>query len=434
MYIIIDSNIRINARNILTTAIFINNLQYIGERKKLCLIMLEKEYNDMCTENTNLSLTEEELRLSEQIFREVRENIYGFLFDEKNAVKQAHELRMSFGETHIKNENQKYINKKLSDVSILIITATEIERETLFAYFTYNSTNPNMCSKYKIEKIPNDGLVYSFFYINDFHVVHVEPEMTGSCTTGGTAQTLEKALKRVKPSVVISLGIAFGNNYNEQRLCDVLIGRQFFAYDKSVKITDKDLKIKKLHILESSNNLLYKIKSCILFEDTITGRYKNNFKVFIGNMLTGEYVVDSLSFRNLIRSPFDAFGIIGGEMEAFGMFNALNGYKRRFRHSIEGVMIKGICDWGVGKNQSSINKSFKAYASEKKLDIPEFLVDTEDFSIIKNDLQVLAMCNTCSVCERLLNEKEFFSDFRIHGIKKCLWRFAKKLKSIFTCP
>ena len=141
MYIIIDSNIRINARNILTTAIFINNLQYIGERKKLCLIMLEKEYNDMCTENTNLSLTEEELRLSEQIFREVRENIYGFLFDEKNAVKQAHELRMSFGETHIKNENQKYINKKLSDVSILIITATEIERETLFAYFTYNSTN-----------------------------------------------------------------------------------------------------------------------------------------------------------------------------------------------------------------------------------------------------------------------------------------------------
>ena len=386
----------------------------------------------MCTENTNSLFTEEELRLSEQISREVTENIYNFLLDEKDAVKQAHELRMSFGETHIKNENQKYINKKLSDVSTLIITATEIERETLFAYFTKKSTNPNMCSKYKIEKIPNDGLIYSFFYINDFHVVHVEPEMTGSYTTGGTAQTLEKALKRVKPSVVISLGIAFGNNYNEQKLCDVLIGRQFFAYDKSVKITDKNLKIKKLHIIEASSNLLYKIKSCMLFEDAITGRYKNSFKVFLGNMLTGEYVVDSLSFRNLILSPFDAFGIIGGEMEAFGMFTTLNEYKRRFRHSIDGVMIKGICDWGVGKNQSSIDKTLEDYASEKNIIIPEFLVDIEDFSVIKNNLQVLAMCNTCSVCERLLNEKDFFSDFKIHGIKKKLWRFAKKLKNVFS--
>ena len=143
-------------------------------------------------------------------------------------------------------------------------------------------------------------------------------------------------------------------------------------------------------------------------ERKLTGLLGNKFQAILGNMLTGEYVVDSSTFRQMIVSPFAPFGVVGGEMEGFGFFNVLKEYK-----PAHGILIKGICDWGAGKNND----------------------DTEDRNMIpprdyKNIFQVLAMLNVCTVCDQYLVHENFFSDYKIKGHKKRFWRLVEKIKNI----
>lgn len=344
-------------------------------------------------------------------------NVNEFKTKNKELLQIVNVFCNSFDKTLVRINHKKQLHRALSDVFALILTANEIERETLFAYFTSRRDTSTIVRGRIIEKYPYNGMVYSCFYINDIKVVHVEPEMTGSYSWGGTAETLEKAIKVVKPSVVISLGVAFGNDIKKQKMGDVLVGRQFFAYDKSVKMKGHKLDIKKLHVYESDENLRYKMKSCMMFESKTKGLFGNEFQAHIGNILTGEYVIDSEDFRDVIFKPFKAFGIIGGEMEAFGMFSVLKKNNERRKWSqVHGIMIKGICDWAAGKNSPSLSDPENTKKAEEE----------------KNDLQVLAMCNACSVCEKLLCQKKFFSDYRTRGMKKRFWRYVKNIKNLFV--
>lgn len=297
------------------------------------------------------------------------------------------------------------INMYLADVKILILTANQIERDSLFSYFAKNSLH-------HIIKIAKNNLVYSFFKIGENKVVHIETTNTGSFSHGGIASAITEAVKVVKPSVIISLGVAYGADYEENDIGDVLVGRQHFSYDKSTKLSEGKLKIKQLHIEEPDEYMLSRFKSNVFTEEKHSGLFNNMFEVVLGNMVTGEFVVDSIEARNIIFSPFQPFGIIGGEMEAYGIFEEVS----RRAHCI---MIKGICDWAAGKNE--------------KLEVNNY-VDlgngySEEVSYNpKNDFQTLAMLNTCNVCEKFLVSKEVFADLRIKGFKKGLWRKMKIIR------
>lgn len=56
-------------------------------------------------------------------------------------------------------------------------------------------------------------------------------------------------------------------------------------------------------------------------------------------------------------------------MEAFGMFTAIEKYNMKYtRKKVGAIMIKGICDWGVGKNEDTSeddNESDKSNESDK---------------------------------------------------------------------
>lgn len=381
-------------------------------------IVLHEEINANCTDQCDQSL-----------YGKYKDNIVTFISNNLVALYKAHSMRKNFSLTLKANVRKKDFHKEIADVKFLILTANEVERETLFSCCTNYPKNVALAERNIIRRIPYDGLVYSVFYINDIKVVHVEPEMTGSHTKGGTAETLRKALKAVRPTFVISVGVAFGYDIKKQQLCDVLVGRQFFSYDKSTKVKDDEINIKRLHVFEADQALLTKIKSTVAFEDKMVGLFENGFQAHIGNMITGEYVVDSLAFKNLITEPFKPFGIIGGEMEALGMFSVIDEYnKKKFCRKTRGIMIKGICDWAVGKNIAIKDSDLKIKIQGCPLDNnycdEKCVLTSEDY---KNNLQTLAMCNACTVCKSFLASNNLFSDYCNQGIIKGIYRFFIRL-------
>ena len=348
--------------------------------------------------------------ISEKVSRFI--NNYGDLLQKAKKYRKQQTKSISYI-----YESHKKINMYLSEVRIMIITANEIERETLFAYFCENS-------QHRIVKIAKENIVYSFFYIGNNKVVHIEPANIGAYAHGGAADAIQESVEIVNPNIIVSVGVAYGANFKNNEIGDVLVGRQHFSYDKATKISNGTIGIKKLHLEEPDDYMLSRFKSNVLTEDKKIGIFGNKFSVVFGNMVTGEFVVDSIEIRNMIFSPFEPFGIIGGEMEAYGIFEAIK--KCEDTHCI---LMKGICDWGAGKNET-VNISQNGGESEKKQNNKK---ENKKYNP-KNDFQTLAMFNACQICEELLIREEMFSDLKIKGFKKGFWRtsFGKIIKYRIT--
>lgn len=317
-----------------------------------------------------------------QMKKRIAQSVDEFVKDNREILDNANKFRkINNQKKFIAVEKKKQLYKYQSSTKVIIITANEIEKTSLFAYaYEYNKT--------PFVQIGVKDVVYTFFAFSSMVVAHVEIN-AGSHSHGGSAEIVKKVLKKAKPNIVILLGVAFGCSPDKTELCDVLVGRQHFSYDKSSKISNGNLSIKNLHIEEPDEYMLNRFKALVVAEDKIDGDFDRSFQVAFGNMITGEFVVDSIDFREMIFKPFEAFGVIGGEMEAQGAFAEAR--KQRWSHCI---LIKGICDWGTGKNEQ---------------------IEDEN---PKNKLQTFAALNTCKVCYQLLSEKIFYSDCRVRGLRK----------------
>lgn len=336
-----------------------------------------------------------------------------FWDDNKYILEDAVQFRKNnCKETDFIIENHYCINMYLSRVKIMIITANEIERNSLFAYFKHHNLH-------HIIRISKGNLVYHFFKIGKNRVVHIEPAIAGSYAKGGAASAISEAINTVHPKIIISLGVAYGSNFKKNEIGDVLVGRQHFSYDKSAKVSDGEIGIKMLHVEEADDYMLNRFKANVSLEEKTKGIFDNEFQTILGNMVTGEFVVDSIELRRMIFSPFQPFGIIGGEMEAYGIFEEVKLHK-----GIHCIMMKGICDWGAGKNSNIKTKKIIADSKSKNL----ISID-EDYNP-KNDFQTIAMLNTCKVCEQFLASEKTFSDLRVKGIKKRFWRWEKIFKHL----
>lgn len=312
----------------------------------------------------------------------ISQSVTEFVKDNQELLNYVNEFRKSNNcKKYVKVERKKMLYKYLSNTKVMIVTANEIEKTSLFAYAYEHNKTPFV-------QIGMKDTVYTFFAFSSMVVAHIEIN-AGSYSQGGSADVIKKVMKKAKPNIVILLGVAFGCDSSKTELGDVLVGRQHFSYDKSSKISNGNLSIKNLHIEEPDEYMLNRFKSLIETEDKIDGDFNKQFQVFFGNMITGEFVVDSIDFREMIFKPFEAFGVIGGEMEAQGAFAELRKYKKS--HCI---LIKGICDWGAGKNEQ-----------------------IEDDNP-KNKLQTYAALNACKICYQLLSERNFYSDCKVRGWRK----------------
>lgn len=334
----------------------------------------------------------------EQDYKQASDNIEDFIAKNKNKITKAKEfVKAQKCKTSTIWERSSKLYKYLANIKIMVVTANQIECETLFAFYAEDSG-------YDLVKIGKGDIIYTFFKINDCKVVHIEPTNIGAYSKGGAAETIRKAVKLAKPNIIISLGVGFGADFRKNHLGDVMVGRQHFSYDKSAKVVKGGIRIKVLHVEEPDNYMLSRFKSTINMEEPMAGELlDNSFEILLGNMVTGEFVIDSAEFMSMILKPFELLGIIGGEMEAYGIFEEI----RKSKYCFLGVktphciMIKGICDWGSGKN-----------------DKPLF----DKLGIEKNDLQMYAMIDACETCKQFINSKNMFSDFWIRGgWRKILW-------------
>lgn len=224
---------------------------------------------------------------------------------------------------------------------------------------------------------------YYIFKWGKYWIAHIHQSQTGAWKDMGTNFTMGDALKLFTPNVIISLGIAFGIDYNTQNIGDVLVSRRLFPYSENKRDEDY-VKPDRTQDKTIDDWLHVRLENAIGFLDGVT----------YGDILSGGSVMFSFKEKDRICLGYTkADYIIGGEMEG----NAVFQYAKKV--DIPGVVIKGICDWGVAKNGI-------------------FPDDPEREDLFKDSLQAFAMRKAVKKCKALFNDKEIFLSPQNVALKK----------------
>lgn len=307
------------------------------------------------------------------------------------------------------NISEYDFNASLLKVSVVVLTANLFECEIL-NYNVYKDNN-----KKKIKKLDSGIVLFPqigsrpveayILEINEYSVLHLKAPETGSNTPCGSADLVRHISTNnyIRPSTIISFGICYGIDYNNQSFGDTLIAEKVYPWSIGVKINDEGWSIKHddyvINIREKATELYSKI------HDVFKGKQDNNKKikfsnVIFGNMLTGEAVVSNERIK--IKAIENAHGckIIGGEMEGYGLAKECIYYS-----NITCLIVKAICDWGACKNINEIlpkytkqkngrdykgqiqaYAAYKAYTVLKKIFFENIFCKNNIFEIVKNDI------------------------------------------------
>lgn len=312
---------------------------------------------------------------------------------ELNEAYSAYENGKSgeFFEERFKVIDESKMRRYFKRIKILIVTANPIEKAILHNYIC--KKNP----KQKIIRFICDSNVYYMFKWNKYWVVHVHQHHTGANKDLGMNATIHEALKHVKPNVIFSLGVAFGIDYKTQNIGDVIVSRQIFPYGEN-KRDGEIIKPDRWQDKTIDNWLDVRLTNANGFLDEIT----------YGGILSGGSVMSSSTEKDKVCTAyFENDFIVGGEMEGSGLLQT------SYYTDIPCVVIKGICDWGVAKN-----------------DIfgKEMLDDCLKEEWFKDSLQAYAMNKVVEKCEPLFRDKTLFSSTK----NKISEREKQKSKMLFV--
>lgn len=257
--------------------------------------------------------------------------------------------------------------KKLSiKPLIIIVVVNEIEKKAVLSSLKSFKASS---SKYKITYNKQT------YFLGVFGIVPSVVIQTGMGIDGPRDATLSinEAIRAWKVNVVIAIGVAMGLKHKSQKLGDVLVSQTIQNYNKT-KITpngeiDRGAR-------PTSSILLYD-----RFKNQSNWKYydaqNNKCKIHYGLIITGGSVVNH-SLRTVqlkVKYP-DA---IGNEMEASGVWAASE------REGVHWIIVKGICDWGMHKNDKSQPLAASAAVS---LCLHVFKSETALNGIVKHKFEV----------------------------------------------
>lgn len=211
--------------------------------------------------------------------------------------------------------------------SVGITTATEIESVALMEALSnagYSDGRPVKAG---------NGLVMIHTKGANQRVVHIRTS-AGSFGLNSAGGILQAAMADLRLNYIISVGICFGlkpapKNQWKQKLGDVLISTHVCDYETN-RVGDE---IKHRGDKTSAGTGLLQAARMVVAKDR-----SRDFQVFEGMMLSGQKLVDNEDLVGLLRANFPE--AIGGEMEG----NAVASIRTDW------LVIKGICDWGMKKN------------------------------------------------------------------------------------
>ncbi len=272
-----------------------------------------------------------------------------------------------FFETHYVLLQEEKLRGLLSRCKIMVLTANPIEKAVFHFMMVQKSHR-------KIIRILSGNTIYFVLKWGKYWVAHIHQNETGSYKNMGSGATIDEALKQFTPNVIISLGVAFGIDHTAQNIGDVIVSRRILPYSEN-KRDESKIKPDRSQDKTIDDWLHVRLVNVNGFLEGVT----------YGDILSGGSVISSFAEKDAICSGYTkADFIIGGEMEG----NAL--FQRAKSTGIPGVVIKGICDWGVAKNDI----------------FPDDLEKEESF---KDSLQAFAMAQAIEKSTPLFNDKEIFA-------------------------
>jgi nucleoside phosphorylase len=208
---------------------------------------------------------------------------------------------------------------------VLLVTATQVEIEHAVKVFGGEL----------VRKQIGDHTYYLLGELGGCDVVAVKCAM-GSGGPGGSQATATDAIRDLKPSAVVMVGIAFGMDKRSQAIGDILLSRQLQPYElqRVGKKRGKENNIQRGPRVDVPVRIVDRFESGILDW--------HGPKVRPGLVLSGEKLVDSPDFkRKLLAMAPEA---VGGEMEGAGLYAAA------YMEKVDWIVIKAIADWAEGKD------------------------------------------------------------------------------------
>ena len=220
--------------------------------------------------------------------------------------------------------HREYLKTNSMNKKILIVVATDIEREVIITTFE---------KEHSISHTEEGNLViWKLGLIKNLEVLMVKTDM-GSVGPSGSILTINEAADAVNPDFIVMVGICFGLNEADYAIGDILISKQLQNYELvrqgSNGVTPRGDKI------PCSAHLLTRF-------DSASVEWKK-VKVKPGFMISGEKLSDDKEFVDYLKSTFKE--AIGADMEGSGLLAV--GHRKK----IDWILIKGICDWGYDKDK-----------------------------------------------------------------------------------
>ncbi|AUQ63404.1 hypothetical protein [Phaeobacter inhibens] len=217
---------------------------------------------------------------------------------------------------------------------VAITTATDSEDTALFACLEEHGF-----SRSRVLSV-GDGVLQEFARGITQRIVHIRTS-AGSIGVNSAGMVLPNVLQELDVKFLVSAGICFGlkpfkDGEVFQRLGDVLIATHIQDYETKRK---GEKEIPRGERTSASPGILQATR---IARTQTTGI---EYKISEGILLSGQMLVDDEQTVEELRDTFPE--AIGGEMEG----NAVAGasiYKGR-----QWILIKGICDWGMGKEDGS---------------------------------------------------------------------------------
>lgn len=305
---------------------------------------IQKERIVKMADDRKKTVLEIDEELAERILKQIEhkeivcKNIKSFWEQNGTSITEKYKNLLTVPEHHniLRNE----FDKKIKRCKVLIISANYVEGVIVTRRLMQSA------GKEKLDAYPIDGHLYQFASIDSIPVLHIWPTDKSSYTLYGSFSAVDGALDRFSPKYVLAVGVAFGIDPNKQSLGDVLVAKDLVFYDNFNKVTDGKMKLRPQDTYQIDAGLNAQVHQL----DIVTPPESvGKFKWFFNAMLTGGTVLsDADEKEKLLHAATDiGYEIVGGEMEASGIYYACQRIKNR---KTPFFIIKGICDWGAEKN------------------------------------------------------------------------------------
>lgn len=337
--------------------------------------------------NTNRTYLEIDDMLAKKILRisehkdAVLKNLKTFWDEKGPRIIETYKTQIEELPKHKNLKQQDFINQ-IRKCKVLIITANTVEGTVVSQRLLHDGQTEVP------ELYVTEGYSFQFATVEDIPVLHVWPSSTSSFTQYGSFNAINTALEYFTPEYVISVGVAFGIDPQLQSLGDVLVSKELVFYDNFNKVTDGVVTLKKHEAYSTDISFLASVRQ---LEHKTPPKEVGDFKWHYDALLTGGTVLsDTAEKLKLMEAAADRdySNIVGGEMEATGIYYACQVYKDR---NIPFIVIKGICDWGAEKNgwekvvgsqarEYRIKDCVQAYACNNAYDTMSFILSQLPFN------------------------------------------------------